>query len=270
MSLTIATFNIWFDSFHLLERCRLIVKEILEQELPIQIITLQEVTPTSFEYLIKSPLKKMYVFSKKEMTQSYDTLILIHHSLKSNGYIKHQFTKSLSKMGRCLEILSVSEKEKGETLRYLVGTSHLESEFRTYQTKLSQFKESFQILEKIATNYDYSLLLFMGDTNIIQQHQRFFEPPETWLDLYQACQPHKSLEYTYDYKKNDNVRLKKRSRLDRIYYKTCKLNEVWNPISFGFLGQEPGADGTYPSDHFGIVSTMMKVSEQIDPNTTAV
>lgn len=258
MSLTVATFNIWFDNFHLLERCRLIVKEILEQEIPIQVITLQEVTPVSFEYLIRSPLKNIYVFSKKEVIQSYDTLILIHNSLKVDDYVKHKFTNSISRMGRYLEIISVSDL-KQKDLRFLIGTSHLESEFRTYQTKLSQFCEGFEVLENMSKKSVYSLILFMGDTNIIKIHDKFFKTPKFWNDLYIVCNPHQSLEYTYDYKKNDNVLLKKQSRLDRIYYKKCNKKNNWESISFGLLGQEPSPEGIYASDHFGIVSTLMKI-----------
>lgn len=241
----VATYNIWFDPKYILERSRLIIKEILGQSNLIDIISFQEVTEITLEYFLKSPLNKIYNFSKTKLKQSYDTLIIWRKTLKLNNY--YNFAFSNSKMGRGLEIVSL-QNIYGKT--YLIGTSHLESEFKTYSVKLEQFNTIFQTLQKYSKNHD--LTIFCGDTNIIEDHNTTFNIPDGWNDVFLTIKPPKNLKWTYDHQMNDNVSFKKKARLDRIYYLN---NTSVTPNSFSFLGQEPSSEGIYQSDHFGVVTS---------------
>jgi hypothetical protein len=241
----IATYNIWFDSQYILERARLIIKEILEQNPIIDVIGFQEVTPITLEYFLKSPLNKSYSFSKTELKQSYDTLLIWKKTLTLNNYYNFKFKNS--KMGRGLEVISL---QNSLSENYLIGTSHLESEFKTHQVKLNQFNNSFKTLQKYSKNH--SLVIFMADTNITDTHNSKFIIPDQWLDTFLVLDPPRNLKWTYDHQMNDNVLVKKKSRLDRIYYFN---NGTAIPNSFAFLGQEPNQEGIYPSDHFGVLSS---------------
>ena len=253
MTLKVATFNIWFDHLYMLERMRLIVKEILEESVPIDVIAFQEVTAVSLEYFQKSPLKDRYYFMKKKLTKSYDTVILLRKD-QGLGLISYNCVEFPdTAMGRGLEIIKIYNHKAQKY--YLIATTHLESQFHTNEIKLNQFKNSFQTLEKLnqmtPEAQKASLTILMGDTNIINPEESQFKVPDGWSDIYLELNPPKNLKYTYDYSMNNNVYLKKKSRLDRIYYQSSSMK----PNSFAFLGQEPNQEGIYPSDHFGILST---------------
>ena len=245
----LATYNIWFDPQNILERSRLIIKEILQNTPFIDVIAFQEITPITLEYFLKSPLNKLYNFSKTKLDQSYDTLIIWRKTFTLLNYYNFKFQNS--KMGRGLELISLQNSLKDSySETYLIGTSHLESEFKTNAVKLEQFNKSFQILQEYSKKH--LLTIFMGDTNIIQEHNNNFIVPDKWIDVFNIINPPKNLKWTYDYQMNDNVSIKKKSRLDRIYY---FQNTSMTPNSFSFLGQTPNNEGIYPSDHFGVLTS---------------
>ena len=266
MTLTIATFNIWFDNYMKYERANQVILEILFNKPRIDIICLQEITPSILEFIKLSLITKYYTLSKDKITQSYDTLILVNKNLTIVNTIIKKFRDT--KMARCLEILHV----KKDNYNYLVSTAHLESEFKinsTNQSKLNQFIEIFEILNNLEkdNNNIFDYCFFLGDTNIIPSEDKEFQnnTPKEWIDYFIEFGSPKHLEYTYDYSKNNNVLYKKKSRLDRIYYKSKpkelkKENDlILEPYSFSFLGQEPSIINLYSSDHFGLVATFMFV-----------
>ena len=108
MSITLATFNIWFNEYHIYERVSHIITEILQYKPRISVIALQEVTPKIFEFINQSPLKSYYNFANPEnhLTNHYDVIILIEKTYKINKYIKHPFNNT--KMGRNIEIVSIT------------------------------------------------------------------------------------------------------------------------------------------------------------------
>ena len=294
MSITFATFNVWFSEYHLYERISHIIIEILESKPRISVIALQEITPKIFEFLLQSPIKSHYNFANPEnhLTRHYDVIILVDKTYKINQYIKHPFNNT--KMFRNIEIVSITNTKTKK--HFLVATSHLESEFfnksikKTNETindnnnlnnnfnnniinensnKIKQFQESFDLLEKLnqSHKFNYDLMVFMGDMNITDIEEELFSKntPNDWKDYFIEFGSPKYLEFTYDHTKNNNTYYNKKSRLDRIYYKLNQSNQAkenkekqLEPYSFTFLGQEPARGKLFHSDHFGLVATFLE------------
>jgi exonuclease III len=262
MSITVATFNIWFDKYYIFERTNKIILEILQTKPRISVIALQEVTPAIFNFVKASLISEYYNFSTNEITQPYDTVILVDKNFKINKHIKNRFAHTL--MARNLEFVSITNLKTKDN--FLVGTSHLESEFNKIKDqpnryKLDQFKESFTTLDNFTkeSNMNYNMIIFMGDTNISNEENKLFEEkiPHGWNDFFIEFGSPKHLEFTYDHTKNNNTYFKSRSRLDRIYYKNLK--NTMQPYTFSFLGQEPANGYLFLSDHFGVVACFSEV-----------
>jgi hypothetical protein len=145
-------------------------------------------------------------------------------------------------MNRNIEIISITNPDDNKN--YIIGNSHLESEFNKKQPnhfKISQFIEVFKKLENFEkeSQLENDLIIFMGDTNISNDEESLYTEkiPNGWVDYFIEFGSPKQLEYTYDHTKNNNTYFPVKSRLDRIYYK--KLNGNLEPYTFSFLGQEP-------------------------------
>jgi exonuclease III len=262
MSFTVATFNIWFDKYYIFERTNKILLEILQTTPRISVIALQEVTPIVFKFIKTSLISNYYNFSILEITQQYDTVILVDKNFKINKHVKNRFTHT--QMGRNLEFVSITNLKTNEN--FLIGTSHLESEFNKIKDqpnryKLDQFNESFTTLDNFSkeSKLDYNMIIFMGDTNISNDENNIFQQkiPVDWNDFFIEFGSPKHLEFTYDHTKNNNTYFKIRSRLDRIYYKNLK-NKL-QPYTFSFLGQEPANGYLFLSDHFGVVANFSEI-----------
>jgi hypothetical protein len=289
MSITFATFNIWFNEYYIYERVSHIITEILQSKPRISVVALQEVTPKIFEFIKQSPIKSYYNFANLEnhLTNHYDVIILVEKTYKINKYIKHPFQNT--KMARNIEIVSITNTKTKK--QFLVSTSHLESEFfnktnkkinninninnninnsnniiNENSNKIKQFQETFELLEKISQsdkinnkNNVYDLIVFMGDMNITDIEEELFikNLPNDWKDYFIEFGSPKYLEFTYDYTKNNNTYYNKKSRLDRIYYKKNEKTKL-EEYSFTFLGQEPSKEKLFSSDHFGLVATFIE------------
>jgi hypothetical protein len=257
MSITVATFNIWFDKYYILERTSQIIFEIIETRPKLSVISLQEVTYYIYN-ILKQCLSNYYFFTEYTNNQQYDTIILIEKKFKINNIYKKSFT--LTKMQRNFAFVCITDTNINKN--YLISTAHLESEFKKNIDqpniyKISQFEEAFNILEQYIkkSKFDYELVVFMGDTNISNQENDIFTQkiPNEWKDFYVEFGSPKHLEFTYDHTKNNNTYFPIKSRLDRIYYKKNQKSKM-EPYTFSFLGQEPYRKYLYASDHFGIVA----------------
>ena len=161
MSITVATFNIWFDKYYIFERTNKIILEILQTKPRISVIALQEVTPTIFNFIKTSLISEYYNFSTTKINQQYDTVILVDKKFKINKHIKNRFAHTM--MARNIEFVSITNLKTNEN--FLVGTSHLESEFNKIKDqmnrcKLDQFNESFTTLENFSkeSRIDYNMI----------------------------------------------------------------------------------------------------------------
>ena len=257
MYISLATFNIWFDNYEIYKRTSNLILEILNTTPRISVIALQEVRQCTLDFIMESNISNNYNIIKQPINQSgYDTIFLVNKEFVINKYIYHPFTHT--KMNRNLKIISITHNEH----TFLISTSHFESEFKIKNPnlyKISQINETFTILNKmIDENPDkYNLVVFMGDTNITSKEKNIKIPflDNNWKDYFIEFGSPKYLEYTYDYTKNNNVKIPVKSRLDRIYYKNLK--NIFEPYSFTFLGQEPNNYNIYTSDHFGILGSFM-------------
>lgn len=252
MSLTLATFNLWFDAQDRRQRTLNLIEEIITN-LP-DILALQEVTIDVFNLLINSKLKNIYYFPKPEV-KPYQTITIVNKKFNIKQHVKYFLESGMS---RTLEVITLDD--------YIIGNFHLESVFPSKnkfiktntKIKQSQFKKIFEIMENLNAHKqdyktkDYTLIL-MGDTNITNwesDHMSVYKTPPKWNDLYLEFGSPLSLKYTYDYTQNDNVKFKGKSRFDRIYMTNISN---YNLKTFSFLGKEPDEKGIYISDHFGII-----------------
>jgi hypothetical protein len=254
--ISFATYNIWFDNYEKLPRINQIVNEIILNHPKISVIALQEVTPITYNFIIQSNLKKIYHIPDIHFNNlGYDTIILVHKDYIIEKMIKHKFTHT--NMERNLTCVSIRNKNNEY---FLIGTSHLESEFKIKtpnKYKIDQFIESFNILDTISmeNKNKYHLVIFMADTNIVSRENNLFKEitPNDWIDYFIDFGSPKFLEFTYDHTKNNNVNIPVKSRLDRIYFK--QISNEYYPNSLSFLGKEPGENNLYSSDHFGIIAS---------------
>jgi endonuclease/exonuclease/phosphatase family metal-dependent hydrolase len=244
------TYNICFEDIHFEIRINNII-QILLNELP-DVICLQEVTHQSLNLILKSKLNKLYNINKTIMDTSYQNIILCKHRIQENKEIP--FTNTY--MRRTLQYITFEFNNQ----HYLIANIHLESEFinrytksneviNTIQRKISQFNQMFSLLKQYNTYH----VFIMGDTNITQRDEPYMIIPMDFIDIYLYYQIPKFMEYTYDYKKNDMVKGKFQSRLDRIYYKPVQSDFKYE-ITYSLIGTETNMiTNTCPSDHFAIL-----------------
>jgi len=251
MTISFATYNIWFDKFEQVNRLNNIIKEIIEHTPRLTVIALQEVTLFSYTYLQKSELTKYYNISTNINFNEciYDNIFLVDKKYNYENVFNKKF--GYTKMNRYLRGIKVKKND----FSLLIFTSHLESEFKKNTPniyKIEQFKNAFSFIDSESNTDKYSLVIFMLDTNILSSEDDLFKIPPKWKDFFIEFGSPRFLEYTYDYTKNNNIKGSYKSRLDRIYYKN--MNNNFEPSSFSFLGKEPFND-LYSSDHFGLVAS---------------
>jgi hypothetical protein len=251
MTVSFATYNIWFDKFEQVNRLNNIIKEIIEHTPRLTVIALQEVTLFSYTFIQKSELHKYYhIITSVNFNECiYDNIFLIDKTYEYEDIFNKKFV--YTKMNRYLRGIKVYKNDD----TFLIFTSHLESEFKKNIPnvyKLEQFKSAFSFIDSESNIDKYSLVIFMLDTNILSFENDLFKIPPKWKDYFIEFGSPRFLEYTYDYTKNNNIKGLYKSRLDRIYYKN--INNNFQPVSFSFLGKEP-VNELYSSDHFGVVAS---------------
>jgi tyrosyl-DNA phosphodiesterase 2 len=217
--ISLLTYNIWFDNYHMVNRIKYICEIIIK--LRPDFISLQEITLPIFT-ILKHKLDKYYHFSISfEMVhENYGTVILSKYPIIQHIVMKLPKTY----MNRKYHHITAM---KGDKLIKIVAI-HLESDFKTDL----KYKQLAEIFNKITEKED---VFIMGDTNM-EQHIML---PDYLEDI--------ETDYTYDSMKNTNIRGKYRSRLDRVF-----LNKRWKIVKKKLIGTEPIYENVYPSDHFGI------------------
>jgi endonuclease/exonuclease/phosphatase family metal-dependent hydrolase len=243
------TYNICFEDIHFEVRIKDIIK-ILLNESP-DVICLQEVTQRSLNIILNSKLTKLYNINQIIMNNSYQNIILCKYKIQENKEIPFIDTY----MRRTLQYITFEFNKQ----HYLVANIHLESEFinrytkssditNKIQRKISQFSQMFSLLKQYNTHH----IFIMGDTNITQREETYMKIPKDFIDIYLYHQIPKFMEYTYDYKKNDMIKGKFQSRLDRIYYKPITSIFKYG-ITYSLIGTELNTiTKMCPSDHFAI------------------
>eukprot|EP01012_Entosiphon_sulcatum_P068062 TRINITY_DN98058_c0_g1_i1.p1 TRINITY_DN98058_c0_g1~~TRINITY_DN98058_c0_g1_i1.p1 ORF type:complete len:268 (-),score=45.50 TRINITY_DN98058_c0_g1_i1:34-837(-) len=247
------TFNIWFDPHMMDARMQAIAKIVREQQ-P-HIIALQEVTDAHWQSLSRHPAMGEYVWSEPRKS-GYWTAIGSKLPQKS-GFVRRSFPDS--RMGRGL-LYSVFNGPAGP-IRF--GTSHLES-LDYAEARCDQLKIATEVLG-VADN-----AIFTGDTNIDEEGLPGREPKISapWQDAWLALGKKHEEGYTFDVETNSMVARydswaienTARKRYDRFLVK-LKDYEV---ESMEVVGTSAIGDHLFPSDHYGLVLTIVPKPAQTE------
>jgi len=270
-SLTVMTWNMWFDKKNRAQRTETLLNEVSCYD-P-DIVALQEVVPESLEIIIAKMKPTYYVIGVNQsgFPTGYDTLIL--SKFPPIEWDRYYLPKT--KMGRNLLLATLQTP----TRQITVGTFHLESIF-------NKCANTAEILKESQLKYIYAISpinsILMGDTNLTPNDEprsspnmidlgaedikfndsdpsiSYSEPSTSLPDVHSASLPDvhnlgvcpffKGATYcghTNKHVKNKSIQ----SRLDRIYVKIKR-----NSLKVHFYG----LTGTFtqPSDHFGVFAQL--------------
>lgn len=235
----VMTYNLWFDDHRRAERIRDIIV-IINKEAP-DVVCLQEVIPETLQVLRDSLTN--YLFTKKSLSQFYDTVILIKKEHEIIGGKIHQLPESIMRRNLELVLLTLSTGDV-----WVVGNFHLESIFgqqsNATEIKRNQFKFSLDKANELANLSGAKHVAIMGDTNL--GFREYYKHNSQWNDCWEVAGKPKDHTYTNDGKRNDNLKHNYRNRMDRIIIDS---NTTVVAASFRLIG----TDQPNPSDHFGIV-----------------
>lgn len=277
-TLSVLTWNIWFDRFKRRVRGDAVVK-ICEEFLP-HVICLQEVTPSFLRHSLSlsSTLLANYHCSDSEMTGEtvrpyYGVLTLVRKDLNSS----FRWVDLPTQMDRKLVIADLHDWSVS------IGNVHLES-LNKHPTREAQLSIC---AERLHTSSSFSVLC--GDFNFCSYRnfhndegesrlendslsQRLPVYGDLWLNLHKAeVDP----GYTFDGTINSLISdPAERMRYDRIMF---KQDTAWRPVRSAVIGNEPisltagestqdgspprkkiarvllGSQPLFASDHFGLI-----------------
>jgi endonuclease/exonuclease/phosphatase family metal-dependent hydrolase len=266
-TLTLLTYNVWFDSFHFDERMQHIIHETLA--LNPDICCFQEVLPQFASALhSNAELNEKYVMSSF-ITSGYGTMTLARRELSPS----FEMVEFPSHMGRSLLKTTVMVNN----VHVGVGNVHLES-LNTEKTR----KKQLEICQKSLKKYDVSLLV--GDFNFCSERNFHIVPNQPLEnDVLQKVLPEyvdvwpmlhdvglsldsnteeKDMGYTFDSNVNKMIPVVERMRYDRVLVRCGKHSiSKCRPEEIVLVGVEPlrisSVDGeqVWPSDHFGLSAT---------------
>ena len=251
-SLSILTWNVWFDPRHICARTRYIAS-ILKRS-AYDVVCLQEIVKHSLRVLLDDgELRKRYNFAfDRSVPQGYGELMLVRKDLPFQ-FESVPFPET--RMGRRINRLYL------ESLNTIIFTAHLESVFRNNHTQIK--KDQFNLLMSVASRCPQNIIV-AGDMNLTLDDDSWALDASTKQGMTDSTGPFLGME-TYDCARNTNAHTFQ-SRLDRLYYKTCRnggpcftFDAGGGPYGMGHLvGTErmnaPDNSRIHPSDHFGIGS----------------
>lgn len=238
---SIATFNIWFDSY-LQERRNNSVFEIMEAESP-DFIAFQEVTESSLQRMASYRFFQKYFRVSDVLGDDlgdYGNILLSKHPV-----VSFKSMRLPSFMGRRLVVAEI--KLEGNS-NLCLATVHLESFKANTETR----KEQLEVIFEYLSNFDQ--VIVAGDFNFCHtyvENDDFL--PFAYSDNWSHLKPGED-GFTEDTSINEmRYRFKgkhKQVRFDRI------LSKGLVPLDIKLLGTGPipGLDPpVFPSDHFGLI-----------------
>ncbi len=240
-SLSVATFNIWFDSYHQHRRQQAIF-DILERENP-DLIALQEVTSESLELIRRrSFFRRGFYISDihGKRLGGYGNVVLSRHPVSKFALIPFA-----SAMGRKLLLCEIRMGDR----ELAFGAVHLESQ------RPNRLRRESQLAHATDTLGTYEWAILAGDFNFCHRHPENEMIPPEFCDAWPFLEPDHP-GYTEDTAINKMRLMAKRkerqARFDRILSKgTLK------PTAIKLLGTEPLSSDEptlFPSDHFGLLA----------------
>ena len=248
-SLSIVSYNIWFDTYLATERIISLIVHLHETNS--DIICLQEVKQNIYSILINNLCEYGYHYPKY-IPGRYGCVIFSKYPIEE-GIIKNF---SNSSMGRYMVVATINlnykEKLNVPSLNIIIANTHFESLFYNKNSKkIEQYQTAKKILDVLYKKYRN--VIFCADTNILPHEEKEFiaTDDDLWYDGWKM-KGNKNNKYTFDGDSNIYLKIKKKkykSRLDRLLYRadSWKLNEF--DILKTLKGYLP------PSDHFGIYGT---------------
>lgn len=242
-SLSLVTWNVWFDDYAFEERTQGLLEE-LHQQRP-DIVALQEVTPALLKTLSKTDwLQKEYTLSEfaPERMGDYGAVLLSRRAPEAVFRLRLP-----TGMGR---YALVSEFSTGQG-RLGVAVVHLESLRISAGVRGQQLRQLFDRLEAS------SAVVLMGDFNFCStdtdENGRL---DSRYLDLW----PSMSVDpgYTEDTAINSmrwaHTGQEKQVRYDRVLLRDD--HRRWRCESIALLGTHPLGPELFVSDHFGLVARL--------------
>jgi len=243
--LILVTYNVWFSTQDREERMKYLGETISSTNA--DFITLQEVTP----YLLKELILKQdwikngnsgkpyYVSDADGNTLGNYGNIIISRGIPFVNLDQHSFKTRLGRFG----LIGSFEINKGQY--FAIVTSHLESYPDDYEIRAIQIKTIINILKK------YEHAVFMGDTNIDRDNEDHILLESGFIDTWKTLKAGDN-GYTMNPDVNHYAE-SRRSRLDRIYYRSNALK----PVGVRLLGDKEiitpkDNKKIFPSDHFGL------------------
>jgi len=244
--LTVISWNIdGLDIKNIKKRTKGVCK-IIEDE-KADIVFLQEVIPETLEY-IQTKLSGYECIRGVQGDYFVATLLRWGRVYKDSSRLV-PFPGSV--MGR--HLLHV-EAHCGQVKLDLLNT-HLESTGDHAEERKSQLKQSFQIIDNIATT---SNVLYGGDLNMRDKELAACGgPPAGSRDCWQECGSRPAVQYTWDMTRNTNLewqgKFKPKCRFDRLYLRPSRMFACSSAF-FGLVGlQKIHGTQSFPSDHWGLM-----------------
>ena len=240
-TLTLATFNVWFDTyaFDLRSGALLSIVEGCDADL----IAFQEVTsPFLAQALARNRIRRSYRVSASTM-KGYGNVIFSRIPFRRLSL--HDFPGQLGRH------LLVAEFEINRR-KLRVATVHLESYPESTDVRIAQLNQTFPVLEEAPT------AIVMGDFNFDAADRENESIDPRYRDLWPALRPGEP-GWTEDTGLNrmrlERTGKEKQVRFDRVLLRST--DEAWRPTSIDLLGTapvSPDRSEVFPSDHFGLTA----------------
>lgn len=247
-TISVMTYNIWFDDKYIIERTNKIVQMI--KNYGCDFVCLQEVRPNTYQ-ILKQELSKLYEIFQSFITENlaYGSVVMCKKGI-CTIVEPYYYDFPVTKMGRKLVGCEVSFKDPKLNLH--VMTTHLESMTGNADVRNQQFITIKEVIK------DMSNYIIGGDFNIcsvkesVENNIAHSDIFDAWIEM--GCP--NNIKYTFDSKTNPNITGRYQSRLDRILY------NFETPVSGKIKSLELiGTNITSneitvpPSDHYGLIAT---------------
>lgn len=244
-SITVLTWNIWFEEKWLKERTLRIIGII--KDLSPDLVALQEVVAASLA-LLKAHLPQYHLFQVfVEEGAAYGDAILCKRATV-DVVEPYYYDYPETQMGRRLIGCEISMKTgQREKMHFL--TTHLESMWTNAEARNLQFG----VIQSIIA--EHKNVILCGDFNIANNGEAVertiagTDLKDAWTEI--GCPS--AIKWTYNGEMNKNINGKYKARYDRIYYRFRFKSKLDNLKLVG-LGATNSQVLTPPSDHFGLLA----------------
>ncbi|KAJ3391958.1 hypothetical protein HDU84_005106 [Entophlyctis sp. JEL0112] len=256
VTLSLTTWNVWFEPLFAKERYAALVEEALAKNS--SVMCFQEVTMAFLDVLLANPTirEKFWVSQLSIPPRSFYTCI-IAANIENFAVISHSCTEVYSKMGRCLWMAEL--QPVGFPSRVVrVMTAHFESLSSGFVTRESQRQVAKTVLLKnlnSAINYD---LILCGDFNTTDEREDSQISSLGFMDVFDVLNM-KTVSEGHTFGITWKSEFPPR-RFDRIVLLSSPNQTVKGlvPRDYEEIGRSPIGELTcsdgrvYPSDHLGV------------------